>query len=172
MMDQSTHCSRRVAHRTCLSAGDLLRNAQVLHGSSPSARSLSLPASCCVGWTGVVLLDRRDRRCEALRPAPAPSTTKDYDMQPTLAVGYLRQYRSTTCYQLTEAERREVFVEQMHSDPAAFDALIRWVRRRQIPVVLVATPAHLSAVGDNETKLERLQRETGAYVVAADRSTP
>lgn len=106
-------------------------------------------------------------------------------MQPTLAVGYLRQYRSTTCYQLTEAEDRlaaladekgahlcKVFVEQMHSDPAAFDALIRWVRRRQIPVVLVATPAHLGAVGGNETKLERLQRETGAYVVAADRSTP
>ncbi|GAA3136919.1 signal recognition particle GTPase [Kribbella aluminosa] len=101
------------------------------------------------------------------------------------AVGYLRQYRSMTRYQLSAAQEqlaayagqegfllRKVFVEQLDSDPAAFDALIKSVKRRKITVVIVPTTAHLSAVGDGETKLQRLQRETGARALAATGPPP
>ncbi|MFI7060003.1 hypothetical protein ACIBL3_03390 [Kribbella sp. NPDC050124] len=98
-----------------------------------------------------------------------------------LAVGYLRQYRSMTCDQLIRAKGRlaevaeleglylcKVFVERFGTDPAAFDALIRSVRRRGVGVVIVPTEAHLSAVGSGVTKLERLHRETTVRVVSAD----
>jgi hypothetical protein len=103
--------------------------------------------------------------------------------QKPLAVGYLRQYLSMTCDQLTQARNRleafaeqegfqldKVFVEQFHSDPAAFDALIRSVRRRRIAVVIVPSEAHLSAVGGSRTKLERLHRETRSRALVADGS--
>ncbi|TDW18098.1 hypothetical protein [Kribbella kalugense] len=103
----------------------------------------------------------------------------------TLAVGYLRQYPSMTHSQLVQAEAhiaglaaqhrldlRKVFVEHLGTDPAAFDALIKRVKRHRIPVVLVLTQVHLSAVGGDETKEERLRRETGAHVLAANRSHP
>jgi hypothetical protein len=98
----------------------------------------------------------------------------------TPAVGYLRQYRSMSRYQLECAEERlvtlagrqgfvlrKVFVERPATDPAAFDALIKAVRRRRIPVVIVPTQAHLSAVGSDETKAQRLHLETRAYALAA-----
>jgi hypothetical protein len=44
------------------------------------------------------------------------------------------------------------------------------VKRRKIPVVIVLTPTHLSAVGSNETKAQWLHRETDAHAVAAHRS--
>jgi hypothetical protein len=103
--------------------------------------------------------------------------------QQVLGVGYLRQYRSMTCYQLAQARGNlaafaqqhgirlgKVYVEHFRSDPAAFDALIRSVRRRRIAVVIVPSEAHLSAVGGGQTKLERLHRETGARALAADGS--
>ncbi|MFG1819204.1 hypothetical protein ACGFIF_35960 [Kribbella sp. NPDC049174] len=103
--------------------------------------------------------------------------------QRPLAVGYLRHYRSMTCHQLTRAENQlaafaeregvhlcKVFVEQFRTDPAAFDALIRSVRRRRIAVVIVPSEAHLSAVGGGRTKLERLHHETSARALAADGS--
>jgi len=105
--------------------------------------------------------------------------------QRTFAVGYLRLYRSMTCYQLTQAQNQlaavaeregvhlcKVFVEQFRTDPAAFDALIRSVKRRRIALVIVPSEAHLSAVGGGRTKLERLRRETAASAVAADGSIP
>ncbi|TDW18906.1 recombinase family protein [Kribbella kalugense] len=104
-------------------------------------------------------------------------------MKPALAVGYLRHHRSMTCHQLARAEDQlaaladqqgarlcKVFVEHLRTDPVAFDALIRLVKRRNIPVVIVTTESHLSAVGNDESKLERLHRETGAHVLTADRS--
>jgi hypothetical protein len=103
----------------------------------------------------------------------------------TPAVGYLRQYRSMTCYQLAQAEEqlavlagrqgfvlRKVFVERLETDPAAFNALIKMVKRRRIPAVVVPTQAHLSAVGSGETKTQRLHRETGAHALAASGSSP
>ena len=105
--------------------------------------------------------------------------------QPAPAVGYLRQYRSMTRYHLAAAQEqltayagqqgfllRKVFVEQLDTDPAAFDALIKSVKRRKITLVIVPTTAHLSAVGDGETKLQRLQRETGARALAATGPPP
>jgi hypothetical protein len=96
------------------------------------------------------------------------------------AVGYLREYRSMTCRQLAEAKEqlaafagqhgfhlRRVFVEQLHSDPAAFEALIKLVKRRRIPAVLVPNPAHLSAVGGGDTKAQQLRRQTGAHILVA-----
>jgi hypothetical protein len=90
-----------------------------------------------------------------------------------------------TCYQLAQAEDElaafaeqegallgKVFVENLRTDPAAFDALIRSVKRRGISVVLVPTETHLSAVGGDQTKLERLHRETSARALAADGSIP
>jgi hypothetical protein len=109
----------------------------------------------------------------------------DVSGQLTPAVGYLRRYRSMTSYQLAQAEEqlaamaerqgfvlRKVFVEQLQTDPAAFDALIRMVKRRKIPTVIVPTQVHLSAVGSGETKTERLHRETGAHALAASGSRP
>jgi hypothetical protein len=100
--------------------------------------------------------------------------------QPRPAVGYLREYRSMTRHQLAAAKEqlsrlagrqglalREIFAEQPATDPAAFDALIKVVKRRKIPVVIVLTPTHLSAVGSNETKAQWLHRETDAHAVAA-----
>ncbi|MFC9691980.1 hypothetical protein ACFTSF_25745 [Kribbella sp. NPDC056951] len=105
--------------------------------------------------------------------------------QLTSAVGYLRQYPSMTCAQLDQtAEQlalfahlrglvlREVFVEHLATDPAAFDALVKVVNRRDIAVIVVPTHAHLSAVGGGETKASRLKRETGAYALTAGGSTP
>ncbi|TCC56162.1 hypothetical protein E0H73_33965 [Kribbella pittospori] len=101
----------------------------------------------------------------------------------TPAVGYLRHYRSMTRDQLVQAEERlatlagqqgfflqKVFVEHLHTDPAAFDKLIKTVKRRKIPAVIVLAQAHLSAVGDSETKVQRLHRETHAHAVAASAS--
>lgn len=101
--------------------------------------------------------------------------------QHVLGVGYLRQYRSMTCYQLAQARGdlaafaqqqgvrlSKMYVEQFRTDPAAFDALIRSVRGRRIAVVIVPSEAHLSAVGSGETKLERLHRETTARALVAD----
>jgi hypothetical protein len=101
------------------------------------------------------------------------------------AVGYLRQYPSMTCYQLAQAEEqlaafagqhgfvlRKVFVEQLHTDPAAFNALVKMVQRRKIPTVIVPTQAHLSAVGSYQTKAQRLHRETSSYALAANRTSP
>jgi len=98
----------------------------------------------------------------------------------TLAVGYLRQYQSMTHSQLVQAEAqiaglaaqhglhlRKLFVEHLATDPSAFDALLKRVKRHRIPVVLVLTHAHLSAVGGEEIKEQRLRRETGAHVLAA-----
>jgi hypothetical protein len=62
---------------------------------------------------------------------------------------------------------REIFAEQPATDPAAFDALIKVVRRRKIPVVIVLTQTHLSAVGSAETKAQRLHRETDAHALVA-----
>ena len=100
------------------------------------------------------------------------------DLSP--AVGYLRQYRSMTSHQLLQAEEQlkalagrrgfflcKVFVEQLHTDPAAFDALIRLVKRRRVPAVIVPNQAHLSAVGSGETKSHRLHRETRAHALTA-----
>lgn len=100
---------------------------------------------------------------------------------PEPAVAYLRQYGSMTCRQFAKAkdqlaavaeqhgfELRQVFVEELHSDPAAFEALIRLVKRRRIPVVVVPNQAHLSSVGGNETKEQKLRRETGSEVLLAD----
>jgi hypothetical protein len=104
-------------------------------------------------------------------------------MQPDLAVGYLRQYRSMTSHQLAEAEERlaelaqreglrlgKIFVEQLSTDPAAFNALIRLVQRRRISVVIVGSSAHLSSVGQGQTKLERIHHETDARVLVIDRA--
>lgn len=98
----------------------------------------------------------------------------------TPAVGYLRHYQSMTRYHLAQTEEqiaalageqgldlRKVFVERMATDPAAFDALIKMVKRRKITAVIVPTQAQLSAVGSSETKIERLHRETGAHAVTA-----
>jgi hypothetical protein len=103
--------------------------------------------------------------------------------QQVLGVGYLRQYRAMTCYQLAKARGElaafaqqqgihlsKVYVEQFRTDPAAFDTLIRSVRRRGIAVVIVPSEAHLSAVGGGETKLDRLHQETTAQALAADGS--
>jgi hypothetical protein len=137
---------------------------------------LRLVSFSLIGGAGVV---------KTLTPVSAPSTTKDHDMDPTLAVGYLRQYRSMTCDQLARAHEQlaafadregvvlcKVFVEHLRTDPAAFDALIRSVKRRGIAAVIVPTEAHLSAVGSDQTKLERLHRETSARAMAADGSIP
>ncbi|TDD57106.1 hypothetical protein E1263_24625 [Kribbella antibiotica] len=101
------------------------------------------------------------------------------------AVGYLRQYPAMTCAELERAAGRlavfarqrgfvltEVFVEQLATDPAAFDALVTVVKRGGIPVVEVPTQAHLSAVGGGETKARRLKRETGAQALTAGGSPP
>jgi hypothetical protein len=100
-------------------------------------------------------------------------------------VGYLRQYQSMTRYQLEQAEEqlaalagqqglvlRKVFVEQLATDPKAFDALVKMVKRRAIPVVIVLRQAHLSAVGRAETKAQRLHRQTSAHALAAHGSVP
>ncbi|MFI5735549.1 hypothetical protein ACIA49_35895 [Kribbella sp. NPDC051587] len=108
----------------------------------------------------------------------------DGPAQITPAVGYLRRYPSMTWVELDQAVVRlaifarrqglflsEVFVEQLATDPVAFDALVQVVKRRDIPVVVVPTDAHLSAVGRGETKGQRLERETGACaLIAADHS--
>jgi hypothetical protein len=39
---------------------------------------------------------------------------------------------------------------------------------REITVVIVSTRAHLSAVGSSETKMQRLERESGARALVAD----
>ncbi|WP_405060875.1 hypothetical protein OG474_04340 [Kribbella sp. NBC_01505] len=104
----------------------------------------------------------------------------DSPVQFTPAVGYLRRYPSMTCAQFDQAAEqlavfagrrgfvlRKVFVEQLATDPVAFDALVRMVKRREIPAVLVLTQAHLSAVGGGETKSRRLERETGARALTA-----
>jgi hypothetical protein len=67
---------------------------------------------------------------------------------------------------------RKVFVERMATDPTAFDALIKMVKRSKITAVIVLTQAQLSAVGGSETKVERLHRETGAHAVTATGSPP
>ncbi|MGW6279087.1 hypothetical protein [Kribbella sp. NPDC055071] len=100
-------------------------------------------------------------------------------------VGYLREYRSMTRHQLAQAEEqlsacaekegfvlRKVFVERLHTDPAAFDALIRSVQRQKIAAVVVPNEAHLSSVGRDESKLERLYRQTDARAIAVDGSLP
>jgi hypothetical protein len=122
---------------------------------------------------------------EPITAAPLAAERSDVTGQLAPAAGYLRQYRSMTRYQLAQAEKQlaafagqqgfllsKVFVEQLHTDPAAFEALIRSVRRRKIAVVIVPTTAHLSAVGCGETKLQRLHRETGAQALAATGSPP
>ncbi|MET7283276.1 hypothetical protein ABZS29_33925 [Kribbella sp. NPDC005582] len=103
----------------------------------------------------------------------------------TLAVGYLRQYPAMTHCELARAKAqiaaaaqecgfvlRHVFVEEMATDPAAFDALIKVARRRKVAAVIVLAHVHLSAVGDGETKLQRLHRETGAHALIVGGSTP
>jgi hypothetical protein len=101
------------------------------------------------------------------------------------AVGYLRQYGSMTCRQFTKAreqllafaeqhglELRDVFVEELRSDPAAFEKLVQVVTQQNIRRVLVPNRAHLSSVGSGETKDLRLRRETGAEVLVADKYGP
>ncbi|MFF1822513.1 hypothetical protein ACFVWG_34745 [Kribbella sp. NPDC058245] len=109
----------------------------------------------------------------------------DSPAQLTPAVGYLRQYPSMTRVELDQAAvqlavfarrrgfvLRKVFVEQLATDPAAFDALVHMVKQREIPVIVVPTDAHLSAVGGGETKARRLERETGAYALTVGASPP
>jgi O-acetylhomoserine/O-acetylserine sulfhydrylase-like pyridoxal-dependent enzyme len=102
-----------------------------------------------------------------------------------LALGYLRQYLSMTGDDLGLVKKQMqafaehkgfilgmVFVEQLHTDPAAFDALVTAANLREITVVIVPTRAHLSAVGRSETKMQRLERESGARALVADWSPP
>ncbi len=102
-----------------------------------------------------------------------------------LAVGYVRKYPAMTQGELARAKAqiaaaatqrgfvlRQVFVEEMATDPAAFDALIKVARRRKAAAVIVLAQVHLSAVGGGETKLQRLHRETGAHALVVGGSTP
>lgn len=101
------------------------------------------------------------------------------------AVGYLRQYGSMTCRQFAKTreqiaafadqyglELRAVFVEELPSDPAAFEKLVQVVTQQNIRTVLVPNRAHLSPVGSGETKDQRLYRETGSEVLVADTYEP
>lgn len=101
------------------------------------------------------------------------------------AVGYLRQYGSMTCRQFANAraqlsafaeqsglELRHIFVEELHSDPTAFEELLQVVKRRNIRTVLVPNRAHLSSVGGSESKDQRLRRETGSEVLVANTYEP
>lgn len=107
--------------------------------------------------------------------------TGDFSATRVRAVGYLRQYGSMTCRQFGTAKEQlaalaersgfelcQVFVEQLHTDPAAFEELLQVVKLRNVAAVLVPNRAHLSSVGGDETKIQRLQRETRSEVLVAD----
>jgi nucleotide-binding universal stress UspA family protein len=97
-----------------------------------------------------------------------------------LLLGYLRKYPTMSDAELELAKKRlaefaeregfalgTVYVEHLHNDPAAFDALIEAANRYEVTAVVVPTAIHLSPVGALQSKKARLERETGARVLIA-----
>lgn len=101
-------------------------------------------------------------------------------MQP-VALGYLRMHLLTTAAdaelakaQLVELARAEgcvlrgVFIEQIGTEPAAFDALVDAVKRHDVGLVVVPSLQDLAVLGVPPLLKSYLERCTGVRVLVAD----
>jgi len=61
-----------------------------------------------------------------------------------------------------------VFLDQAHTSPAAFDALIEAVKRYDARAIAIPTLEHLAVLGAPPPLREFLQRRTGAQVLVMD----
>lgn len=62
---------------------------------------------------------------------------------------------------------RTIYVEQVESVPAAFQALMEAVRREDVKTVLVPSLHHLAVVGEPLAMKEHLEHHTSAKVLVA-----
>ncbi len=61
-----------------------------------------------------------------------------------------------------------VFIDQAHTAPAGFDALIEAVKQHEVRAIAVPTLDHLAVLGKPPPLTEFLQRTTGAQVFVMD----
>ena len=97
-----------------------------------------------------------------------------------LALGYLRRYPWMTELEYGEVQERlaiaarraghtltTIHVEELPTDPQAFEALLAAVTELDVRAVIVPSKAHLGRWGNSDSKYERLRRVTSAEIIVA-----
>jgi len=139
----------------------------------PALQRREVPAARCA----VSALDGR-------RAMVTATTPDDCDVTRPLALGYVRAHILMTEYELAAAKqdladfaRREgyalgrVYVERIDQSPAAFQALMAEIHRREATAVVVPGPHHLTVVGSPRSLKDHLEHYTSARVLTA-RASP
>jgi hypothetical protein len=97
-----------------------------------------------------------------------------------LALGYLRRYPWMTEHEYGEAQERlataarraghtlgTIHVEELPTDPEAFEALLAAVADLNIRAVIIPSKAHLGRWDKADSKYDRLRRATTAEIIVA-----
>jgi hypothetical protein len=97
-----------------------------------------------------------------------------------LALGYVRRYPWMTDREYGEVQERlavaarraghtlgTIHVEEMPTDPKAFEALLAAVAELDVRAVLIPSKAHLGCWENSDSKYERLRRVTTAEIIVA-----
>ncbi|MEV0283515.1 hypothetical protein AB0H36_05275 [Kribbella sp. NPDC050820] len=100
-----------------------------------------------------------------------------------VAPGYVRRYPGLSARELGELQRRlaevakrhgrtlgTVYVEELPSDPKAFEELLVSLKRLDAPAVVIPSKAHLGRWDLPGSKYEQLQQSTETKVIVADQS--
>lgn len=98
-----------------------------------------------------------------------------------LMLGYLRELPAMTTAEIAAVKRHleafayaegyvlgGVYLERLNREPAAFQALVEEVQRRDVRAVVVPTRRHLDVLSDPTPKRDQLERTTSARVFFVD----
>ena len=95
--------------------------------------------------------------------------------------GYMRRYPGMTSDELGEMQHRlaaaarkrgyvlgTVHVEELPTEPRAFDALLSYLKEVAVPAIVVPTFAHIGTINNPGSKYSKLRSETTAEIVIAE----
>lgn len=99
-----------------------------------------------------------------------------------LALGYIRRYPGMTAREYGDTQHRlavaareaghtlgTIHVEELSTDPQAFEALLAAVNELDVRAVIIPTRFHLGRWDLRESKYEQLRRATTAEIIIAQR---
>jgi hypothetical protein len=102
------------------------------------------------------------------------------DTDRPLALGYIRQHLLMTEYELDDAKERlayfaetqgyaldTIYVEELHTWPAAFEQLVQDAAKDRIEIVILPSLLHFAVIGPPDNIKQHFEDATGARVIAA-----